>query len=188
MNLNRAYRLIILAIIGIWGSSCEKTLSFDLGHDPLIVVQGMILEGEKASVDLHLSQARNSATGYKKVSDAIVTINSGSMMEVLKEEAPGKYYGEQLLGQAGQTYLLEIEWDKGIVSGMATMPEFHFHIDSLEFQRGETENRLKLWLSKSANAQFGIIRIYNEGNSITDLYMITFPTCKKFRRVLTSVD
>lgn len=125
---------IILFLFSVLLFSCDQT-GFDTSTDldSKIVVEGWIEEGEYSQVILSSSIPVNSAVDSltilsHAIRSAKVTVSDGQNQEVLRLKRdneripPFIYYGSDLLGQAGKTYTLKIEFLNRVVTSETVIP------------------------------------------------------------------
>ena len=125
---------IILFLFSVLLYSCDQT-GFDTSTDldSKIVVEGWIEEGEYAQVILSSSIPVNSAVDSltilsHAIRSAKVTVSDGQNQEVLRLKRdndripPFIYYGSDLIGQAGKTYTLKVEFLNRVVTSETVIP------------------------------------------------------------------
>lgn len=125
---------IILFLFSVLLFSCDQT-GFDTSTDldSKIVVEGWIEEGDYSQVILSssipVSSAIDSLTILSHaIRSAKVTVSDGQNQEVLRLKRgndripPFIYYGIDLLGQAGKTYTLKIEFLNRVVTSETVIP------------------------------------------------------------------
>lgn len=125
---------IILFLFSVLLFSCDQT-GFDTSTDldSKIVVEGWIEEGDYSQVILSssipVSSAIDSLTILSHaIRSAKVTVSDGQNKEVLRLKRdnnripPFIYYGSDLLGQAGKTYTLKIEFLNRVVTSETVIP------------------------------------------------------------------
>ncbi|GIZ10358.1 DUF4249 domain-containing protein [Flavobacterium sp. UMI-01] len=124
--------ILFLSVVLLF--SCDQT-GFDTATalDSKIVVEGWIEEGEYAEVILSSSIPVSSAVDSltilsHAIRSAKITVSDGQNQEVLRLKRdndripPFIYYGSDLLGQAGKTYTLKIEFLNRVVTSETVIP------------------------------------------------------------------
>jgi hypothetical protein len=122
--------ILIMTAIG-----CNnEDFSAEIKLESKIVVEGWIEEGDVPRIILSSSIPINEVIDSTNVLDhairsAKVTVSDGQKVEVLRVKndkdrlPPFIYYGSEIIGEAGKTYTLKIEYLNRIVSASTTIPE-----------------------------------------------------------------
>lgn len=123
--------LFLLVIMVI---SCNNdNFSTEINVESKIVVEGWIEEGDVPQLILSSSIPITEVIDSTNVLDhairsAKVTVSDGQNVEVLRVKndkdrlPPFVYYGSEIIGEAGKTYTLKIEYLNRIVSASTTIP------------------------------------------------------------------
>ncbi len=130
------YRLVLLTVLYFSMAGCERKINLDIDKNvPVLVVDGLITNSPppyfvRLSTTTDLSAEENGIM----VNNAIVRIsNDLGEEEVLTRSADGEFRCDQLQGEIGRTYFLEIQWnDQSYVSQSTLLPVGR--IDSLDFR------------------------------------------------------
>lgn len=124
--------LFLLTIMAI---SCSNTdFRTEINLESKIVVEGWIEEGDVPQVILSSSIPITEVIDSTNVLDhairsAKVTVSDGQKVEVLRVKndkdrlPPFVYYGSEIIGEAGKTYTLKIEYLNRIVSASTKIPK-----------------------------------------------------------------
>lgn len=105
------YLYLLICLVTCLFSSCEKTLeNFDLNEgEEQTVVEGLIINGKKASVKLSKTANYYNASPTPRITDAVITIsdNTGAI-DTLSHIGNGVYTSNNIIGMVGRTYTLRI--------------------------------------------------------------------------------
>ena len=124
--------LFVLVILAI---SCNQDdFSSEIDAESKIVVEGWIEEGDVPqlilSSSIPIAQVVDSTNVLDRViRSAKVTVSDGETTEVLrvkKDEdrlSPFVYFGSEIIGKAGRTYTLKIEYLSRIITATTTIPK-----------------------------------------------------------------
>ena len=124
--------LFLLAIVVISCNNDDFKVGINL--ESKIVVEGWIEEGYAPQLILSSSIPITEVIDSTNVLDHVirsakVTVSDGQKVEVLKVKndkdrlPPFVYYGSEIIGEAGKTYTLKIEYLNRIVSATTTIPK-----------------------------------------------------------------
>ena len=124
--------LFLLAIVVISCNNDDFKVGINL--ESKIVVEGWIEEGDVPQLILSSSIPITEVVDSTNVLDHVirsakVTVSDGQKVEVLKVKndkdrlPPFAYYGSEIIGEAGKTYTLKIEYLNRIVSASTTIPK-----------------------------------------------------------------
>ena len=128
----KKWYLFVLIIIAV---SCNKDdFSTEIDAESKIVVEGWIEEGDVPQLILSSSIPVTQVIDSTNVLDHVirsakVTVSDGQITEVLrvKEDKnrlpPFVYIGSEIVGEAGKTYTLKIEYLSRIVTASTTIPK-----------------------------------------------------------------
>lgn len=124
--------LILFAIIAV---SCNKdNFSTEISLESTIVVEGWIEEGDVPQVLLSTTIPITEVIDSTNVLNhairaAKITVSDGKKVEVLRVKnnkdriPPFVYFGSEIIGEAGQTYTLKIEYLNKIVTALTKVPK-----------------------------------------------------------------
>jgi len=114
--------------------SCEKEISVDLPQvEQKIVVDGGIFVGQSAVVSLtwsagYFDPIDSASIANYVISSALVTVNDGTTIDTLQftvdlnRPIPFVFRGNNVIGQAGRTYVLTVVADGKTVTSTTTIP------------------------------------------------------------------
>ena len=125
---------LILSFFVVLTSCNNDDISKQISVESKIVVEGSIEEGDVAKVVLSRSVpigvAVDSSTILNYViRSAKITVSDGEKEEVLRLKRdndripPFVYFGSEIIGEAGKTYTLKIEYLNKRISGTTTIPQ-----------------------------------------------------------------
>lgn len=148
----KQHTYIILAIILLGSTACEKVIDIDLKSvENKYVIEAMVTD-EAGGAKVLISQTKNFSDNndFNGVADAVVTItdNEGNT-STLQESSQGIYDDATLAGIPGRTYSLSIKIDDETFTSTTVMPEI-INMDSLYI----TEDYLFGEVRKSANVEY----------------------------------
>ena len=108
---NHRWPILIISILLIFFTSCEKVIYVDLNSvNPKLVVEGNITD-QPGPYIIRLSNTVNyyDPNAFPAVKGATITVsdNAGNS-EILKETSPGVYETSSLQGVSGRTYTMNI--------------------------------------------------------------------------------
>lgn len=124
--------LFLLTIVAI---SCNNDdFKAEINLESKIIVEGWIEEGDVPQLILSSSIPITEVIDSTNVLDHVirsakVTVSDGQKVEVLRVKndkdrlPPFVYYGSEIIGEAGKTYTLKIEYLNRIVSASTTIPK-----------------------------------------------------------------
>ncbi|MDR2002202.1 MAG: DUF4249 domain-containing protein [Prevotella sp.] len=105
------YKLILVTIVLILFTACEKIVDLDLRTaTPKLVINAAITEGSPCTVYLTKSQAFNDNSTFKTVADAEIILTDGDgNTEILREaqNMPGLYFSN-MLGAVNKRYHIQV--------------------------------------------------------------------------------
>jgi hypothetical protein len=116
----------ILLLISLFAlTSCEKVIDVAIrDSDTRTVIEGRV-SNVPGPHEVRVSRSANfdaAGTGVV-VSNALVTISNGSVVDTLRYVADGRYQTRKTVGTPGQTYTLRVVADGRTYLGTSTMPQ-----------------------------------------------------------------
>lgn len=115
--------------------SCTEVITLELNDSEPTVVIEAVLDGEASTLTVQIT-ASGSFTNpgeYPTVSNAIVSLaEAGRELVEVPETAPGVYFLEGIVTEAGTAYELSVEIGENTFFAIATMPEA-IVLDSISF-------------------------------------------------------
>lgn len=136
---------IVLFLISIFLSACEKEINIDLKNAiPQLVIEGNVSDSPGPhTVKLSKTVNFSSPNIFPTVSGALVVISDNTgIRDTLSEITPGLYQTHVIIGTPGNTYNLFVETEGKQYFASSTMPQ-NVSLDSIQFDLfddpGETE-------------------------------------------------
>ncbi len=137
MNSNKnivVIKIVILALLVIGGSSCEKVIFIDLNKaNPQMVIEGVVTDQPGPYVVV-LSKSGNyfePSLYFPPVTHALVIITEDKgISDTLREVQDGTYLTSKIIGTSGRTYDMKVVADGNEYDAASTMPE-KIKIDSV---------------------------------------------------------
>lgn len=132
--------LLLLVIL----VSCNPDLDYRIrGYEQKIIVEGVIESGKYPVVYLSLNVPLSKAIDSTTILDHViryakVTVSSGDKTEILTSKwdrsyfPPYVYKGTEIMGEAGETYLLKVEYGGYTLYSSTTIP-LDFSLESVDF-------------------------------------------------------
>lgn len=104
---------LFLAVLLSSLSSCEKEIDVDLRSvPPHIVIEGIVKQGEPATVRISHTLDFTDNSGYPNLGGATVTISDDKgNTEVLQQDENGWYTAQNIKGQIGYTYHMSVVYE-----------------------------------------------------------------------------
>lgn len=176
--------------------SCEKNIDIPLENtSPQVIVEGTIQQNEKPKIlitrssDYFATLPTTPAEIAKYiVQNAVVTVSNGTVTEslhpVLDTKYPFFYYtSDNLVGEIGKTYELNIQADGKTLTSSTTIPN-PVMLDSIWFKRSDVANNDSIgyvWVRHPDPPELNnCYRIYVQVNSEDRYYAIPNPFDDKF--------
>ena len=126
--------LIVSFIISL--SSCEKEIDVDLKSvPPQISIEGIVKEGELATVRVSHTLDFDNNDGYPNLSGAIVTISDDhGNSEILEQDGSGWYTATTIKGIVGYEYTMSVVYDQQEYVAISQMPP-HVSIEAVTIKK-----------------------------------------------------
>jgi hypothetical protein len=107
------YRYFSIILLTLCFFACRKEIDIDLRTAaPLLVVQAEIAEGDSARVKLTKSRGFYEPNVFLPITDAVITLSDDAgTAETLTLVGDTVYYSYNMMGEAGRTYNLSINYD-----------------------------------------------------------------------------
>jgi hypothetical protein len=144
MSVNKFNTISAILALLLVVVCCSENTSYDLAYEPAIVVDGQIELNGYPKVFLtrnipYYVQIDSADLQYLVLKQAKITVSDGHQSEILtlkfnKKEFPPYYYqGNEIMGKAGKTYSLTIEYGEKTLTATTTIPAPVF-LDTAWFQ------------------------------------------------------
>ncbi|MDR1372154.1 MAG: DUF4249 domain-containing protein [Dysgonamonadaceae bacterium] len=188
--MKREIKFILLLFTVLCLFSCiENHFSSAADYVPEIAIEGCIETGTPARVILSrtVSFKQQLDTAYLMqhvIRSAKVSVSDGEQIELLtlgtdnNYMSPYIYYGTQIIGEAGKTYSLKIEYDDRVFTAETTIPE-PVAIDSCWFVRSngkEKAGHIHISFCNTSNQYYQIAtRVSDTENIFTPCLYGNFP-------------
>lgn len=136
MSMNRTIISLFGFICVITLVSCEEVIDLDLGNaEPRIVIEG-ILTTDPGPFQIKITQSVDygELNEFPPVSGAAVTITyKEGQSEFLEEVGEGLYLLQELQGEMGKAYNLQVQYEGQTYQAASTIPATIIPIQSLEY-------------------------------------------------------
>lgn len=167
---NNKYIILLISLIVLL-SSCEERIDFEVDTSfERIVVEGAITNKLKRH-QIMISKTSDyfENTPAPKVENASVIIRTETREHVLSEVEPGIYETEEIIGEPGVTYNLEIDTEGEIYNASATMPEIT-DLDSIytNYEEDYEVYLTGLYFQDPDNQNYYMINMYRNDTLLTD--------------------
>ncbi len=141
-KINRTNAYILLVGISIFLAGCYPDMDYTVrGYTEKIIVEGKIESGKYPEIYLSLNvplsePVDNTTIRDKVIRHAKVTVSDGDIEETLTSKwdvehfPPYVYFGTEIMGEAGKTYHLKVEYGEHVIESQTSIP-LDFQIDSV---------------------------------------------------------
>jgi hypothetical protein len=179
--MKRFWSWIILTIFVT--TACEKVIEIDLNfNNPAFVIEGVISKDSVCIVRLTNTASYFSESDPAPVEDAEVSVSNGTITEELTYYGEGYYRGENITGDEGSTYYLEVRHKEILYTASSYMPA-QTNILSVNYSKSEEQSAVNplgetvytigcTFRDNPATDNFYMIRFTEDGKMIESKYFM----------------
>ncbi|MCA1756917.1 MAG: DUF4249 domain-containing protein [Bacteroidales bacterium] len=160
----------LIAIITFMVTSCEEVIEIDLSfNDPAFVIEGVISKDSVCVVRLTATASYFSEEDPVAVEDALVSVSNGTISEELSYYGDGYFRGENITGEEGSTYYLEVKYKETLYEASSYLPA-QTNIISINYSKSNGQSTV----NPLGETVFSIGCTFRDNPETDDFYMIRF--------------
>jgi len=151
MKKIKLIQILVIIIVAIMLSSCEKVIDIDLNSsNPKLVVEGQIVKDSTVWIKLsYTTDYFNNEEAMLEENALLVIFDNDNNSEVLSYVGDGIYKGKNIIGEEGKSYRVNISTEKGDYTAFSSlMPQSEIYdiiVSESEMQGpGNTEESYSL--------------------------------------------
>lgn len=165
----KRYLFRIATIIFIT-TSCEEVIEIDLNfNNPAFVIEGVISKDSVCIVRLTTTASYFSEEDPAPVDDAMVYVSNGIISEELSYYGDGYFRGENITGEEGSTYNLEVIYKETLYEASSYLPA-QSTILSVNYIKSDEQSTV----NPMGETFFYIGCTFRDNQETDDFYMIRF--------------
>jgi hypothetical protein len=166
--MKRFWSWIVIIIFIV--TSCEEVIEIDLNFtNPAFVIEGVISRDSVCVVRLTTTADYFSEGEPLPVEEAEVSVSNGTMAEELTYYGNGYFRGENIKGEEGSTYFLEVVHKGTIYTASSYMPP-QSNILSVNYSKSDAQSAV----NPLGETVFTIGCTFRDNLNTDDFYMIRF--------------
>jgi hypothetical protein len=166
--MKRFWSWIVIIIFIV--TSCEEVIEIDLNFtSPSFVIEGIISSDSVAIVRLTTTASYFSEEDPAPVEDAEVSVGNGTIAEELVYYGNGYYRGENITGEEGSTYFLEVRHKGTLYTASSYMPA-QTNILSVNYTKSDAQSAV----NPLGETVYTIGCTFRDNPDTDNFYMIRF--------------
>lgn len=159
-----------MAIIIFILPSCEEVIEIDLNfNNPAFVIEGVISKDSVCIVRLTTTASYFSEEDPAPVENAMISVSNGTISEELTYYGDGYFRGENITGEEGSTYYLEVMYKETLYEASSYLPA-QTNILSVNYNKSDEQSTV----NPLGETVYTIGCTFRDNPDTDDFYMIRF--------------